>query len=120
MNLSEYVQYDATGLAQLITSRQVAAQEVQQIARQAIAAVNPALNALVGELFDEPLPFWTSFLAGNALGLATAFGIELSPDVLEATTLACVEYGQRVTALDYSNARPLLKREAASSLPNRR
>jgi len=52
MNLSEYVQYDATGLAQLITSRQVAAQEVQQIARQAIAAVNPALNALVGELFD--------------------------------------------------------------------
>ena len=36
MNLSEYVQYDATGLAQLITSKQVSAQQVQQMARQAI------------------------------------------------------------------------------------
>jgi amidase len=59
MNLSDYVQYDATGLAQLIKSRQVCAQEVQQAARQAILAVNPTLNALVGELFDRPLSYAT-------------------------------------------------------------
>src|SRR5256885_8275251 len=57
MNISEYIEYDAVGLAQLITSGQVSAQEVQQVARQAIASVNPELNALVGELFDEPLPY---------------------------------------------------------------
>lgn len=57
MNLSDYIEYDAIGLAQLISSGQVSAHEVQQVARQAIEAVNPALNALVGELFDEPLPY---------------------------------------------------------------
>jgi amidase len=57
MKLSEYVEHDAVGLAQLISSRQVSAQEVQQIARQAIEAVNPKLNALVGELFEKPLPY---------------------------------------------------------------
>jgi amidase len=59
MKLSEYIEYDAVGLAQLITSGQVSAQEVQQVARQAIASVNPELNALVGDLFDEPLPYAT-------------------------------------------------------------
>jgi amidase len=57
MKLSEYVEHDAVGLAQLISSGQVSAQEVQQIARQAIEAVNPKLNALVGELFEKPLPY---------------------------------------------------------------
>ena len=57
MNLSDYSEYDAIGLAQLIRSGQVSAHEVQQVARQAIEAVNPALNALVGELFDESLPY---------------------------------------------------------------
>ena len=57
MNLSDYIEYDAIGLAQLISSGQVSTHEVQQVARQAIEAVNPALNALVGELFDEPLPY---------------------------------------------------------------
>ena len=60
MNLSDYIEYDAVGLAQLIRSGQVSAHEVQQAARQAILAVNPALNALVGELFDEPLPYAAS------------------------------------------------------------
>ena len=60
MNLSEYIEYDAVGLAQLIRSGQASAHEVQQAARQAIEAVNPALNALVGELFDEPLPYAAS------------------------------------------------------------
>src|SRR5271166_4244174 len=60
MNLSEYIEHDAIGLAQLIRSGQVSAREIQQAACQAIEAVNPALNALVGELFDEPLPYAAS------------------------------------------------------------
>jgi amidase len=60
MNLSEYSEYDAIGLAQLISSGQVSAHEVQRAARKAIEAVNPALNALVGELFDDPLPYAAS------------------------------------------------------------
>jgi amidase len=59
MKLSEYVEHDAVGLAQLISSGQLSAHEVQQIARQAIEAVNPKLNALVGELFEKPLPYST-------------------------------------------------------------
>ena len=59
MKLSEYVEYDAIGLAQLISSGQISAHEVQQVARQAIEAVNPQLNALVGELFEKPLPYST-------------------------------------------------------------
>ena len=57
MKFSEYIEYDAVGLAQLIASGQVSAREVQHVARQAIASVNPQLNALVGELFDELLPY---------------------------------------------------------------
>ena len=34
MNLSEYIEYDAIGLAQLISSGQVSAHEAQQTARQ--------------------------------------------------------------------------------------
>src|SRR5437660_1104162 len=60
MHFSEYSEYDAVGLAQLIKSGQVSAQEVQQVARQAILAVNPNLNALVGGLFEEALPSSTS------------------------------------------------------------
>jgi hypothetical protein len=66
MNLSEYIEYDAIGLAQLITNGQVTANEVQQVARRAIESVNPELNALVGDLFDEPLPY-------SADGLSPAF-----------------------------------------------
>src|SRR5881392_3743984 len=60
MHFSEYIEYDAVGLAHLIKGGQVSAQEVQQIARQAILAVNPTLNALVGELFEEALPSSTT------------------------------------------------------------
>src|SRR5213082_1389983 len=60
MHFSEYIEYDAVGLAHLIKSGQVSAQEVQQLARQAILAVNLTLNALVGELFEEALPSSTT------------------------------------------------------------
>ena len=38
MNLSDYIEYDAIGLAQLISSGQVSEHEIQQVARQATGA----------------------------------------------------------------------------------
>ncbi len=45
MKVSEYTEHDAVGLARLISTGQVSADEVQQAARLAIEAVNPELNA---------------------------------------------------------------------------
>lgn len=88
MHFSEYREYDAVGLAHLIKSGQVSAQEVQQLARQAILAVNPTLNALVGGLFEESLPssttgpfagvpFVIKDLSLHAAGVKTAMGTRL-------------------------------------------
>lgn len=93
MHISEYNEYDAVGLAQLIKSGQVSAQEVQQLARQAILAVNPALNALVGALFEEALPssptgpfagvpFAIKDLAIHAAGVKTGAGSRLAGEGL--------------------------------------
>jgi amidase len=57
MNVEEYCGYDATGLAQLIRSRQVSAAEVQQAAREAILRADDRLNAVVGEPFEQPLAY---------------------------------------------------------------
>ncbi len=89
MHFSEYIEYDAVGLARLIKSGQVSAQEVQQLARQAILAVNPTLNALVGELFEESLPssttgpfagvpFVIKDLSLHAAGVKTGMGTRLA------------------------------------------
>lgn len=89
MHFSEYIEYDAVGLAHLIQSNQVSAQEVQQLARQAILAVNPTLNALVGGLFDEPppssttgpfagVPFVIKDLSLHSAGVKTGLGTRLT------------------------------------------
>ncbi|XXT14833.1 amidase family protein [Sorangium sp. So ce429] len=89
MKISDYAECDATGLAQLIAAREVSAAEVQRAARAAIEQVNPALNALVGDLFDEPLacnadgpfrgvPFAIKDLAIHAEGVPTRLGSRLT------------------------------------------
>jgi amidase len=52
MKISEYAQYDATGLAELVAKREVSAGELAKTAAAAIAAVNPAVNAVV-ELYPD-------------------------------------------------------------------
>lgn len=47
MKLSEYVSYDALGLAELVRRGEVSAAALQQAARAAVEAVNPAINAVV-------------------------------------------------------------------------
>ncbi|MGD9526503.1 amidase [Pseudonocardia sp.] len=57
MKLAEYADLDATALAELIRAREVTAQEVQDAAAEALDAVQPELNALVGERFETPLDY---------------------------------------------------------------
>src|SRR5712691_4909649 len=47
MNLAEYASYDALGLADLVANKQVSPTELAQTAAAAIAAINPAVNAVV-------------------------------------------------------------------------
>lgn len=46
----EYVEHDATGLAELIAARQVTPAEVLEAAIARVEAVNPRLNAIVWPL----------------------------------------------------------------------
>jgi|TARA_B100000315_G_scaffold258325_1_gene310037 amidase len=57
MNIQEYASQDAIGLATMIRKNDVSIAEVHKIARQAIEAVNPQINALAAPLFDTPLDF---------------------------------------------------------------
>jgi len=52
MKLDEYVQYDATGLAELVRKGDVTARELAQLASEGVETVNPALNAVI-EVFAD-------------------------------------------------------------------
>ncbi|MFH9072075.1 amidase [Streptomyces alboflavus] len=47
MKLSEYVTHDAVGLAELVARGEVTGAELESVALEAVAAVNPLLNAVV-------------------------------------------------------------------------
>ncbi|MDJ0780479.1 MAG: amidase [Desulfosarcinaceae bacterium] len=49
----EYEQYDALGLAELVSRKQVTAAELCEAAIDRIAAINPRLNAVVTPMFDH-------------------------------------------------------------------
>jgi len=53
MKLSEYASYDALGLAELVSEKQVSPKELAQIAARAIDATNPAVNAVVETYADR-------------------------------------------------------------------
>lgn len=52
MKISEYIEYDGIGLAELIRSGQVSATEVMQAAYTMIEALNPRLNAVTDTFMD--------------------------------------------------------------------
>ena len=54
MELHEYAAQDAVGLAQLIRSGAITAEEAEDAARRSIAEVEPTLHATVGDLLDSP------------------------------------------------------------------
>lgn len=54
MELEEYAAQDGVGLAALVRGGNVTVAEVEEAARRAIAAVEPALHATVGEPYESP------------------------------------------------------------------
>jgi amidase len=92
MRLAEYAAYDALGLASLVASRQVTPRELARTAAEAIAAVDPAVNAVVetyddriegideGKLGSGPfrgVPFLIKDVYGHEAGRKIEFGSRL-------------------------------------------
>ena len=88
VELSDYVKQDATGLAAAISAGQLSQGEAVGAARRAVEAVEPRLNATVGEAFEEPLaydpagalagvPFALKDLRPHAAGVPSQFGSRL-------------------------------------------
>lgn len=64
-------------------------------------AVTQAAPSVDTEAFDDAaMVAWTSSLADTADLLASLTGASVGPDTLEATTLACVEHGRTLRAVD--------------------
>jgi amidase len=57
MDIRDYTQHDATGLAELVQAQQVRADEVYAAALAAIDAVNPTINAFAQGPWDTPLDY---------------------------------------------------------------
>ncbi|WP_108989820.1 amidase [Streptomyces coelicoflavus] len=78
MRVSEYVRHDAVGLAELMARGEVSPAEVEAAAREAVRAVNPALDAVVETwpADDRPAPGSTP-LAGVPF-LIKDFGISMA------------------------------------------
>jgi amidase len=76
MNFSEYADYDALGLAQLVAEKQISAQELASCAHAAIERQNPLLNAVLstveGQAFAENQPFTGVPFLVKELGLQAA------------------------------------------------
>ena len=87
MNLDDYARYDGLGLAALVRSGDVSAAELAAAARLGIEKVNPALNAVIGEIDAQPpasatgpfagLPFLIKDLVMHAEGVRCDMGSRL-------------------------------------------
>jgi amidase len=84
MQHEEYAAQDATGLAELIRSKEVTAQEVEAAARARAAAVNPIINAIVLDIDPPPasrqdgpfagVPFLLKDMDGRLAGYPCSYG----------------------------------------------
>ena len=91
MNISDYAQYDGLGLAELVRKREASAVEILDAALAAIAARNPAINAVI-ETFKPPI-------GGDAEPDAPFLGVPfLLKDVGTSVTGVRHESGSRLGA----------------------
>lgn len=94
MNLAEYANYDATGLAALVARGEVTPAELARLAAAAIAAVNPAVNAVV-----ETYPDRIDTLDETTLGAGPLRGVPfLMKDVFGHEAGRRIEFGSRLCA----------------------
>ena len=92
MKLSEYASHDALGLAALVASKQVSSTELAATAAAAIAAINPALNAVV-----ETYPDRTETLDESRFGNGPFRGVPfLIKDVFGHEAGRKIEFGSRL------------------------
>jgi amidase len=97
MNLTEYASHDALGLAELVARREVTPAELARCAAEAIAAVNPAINAVVETYADRidgldertlgagpfrGVPFLIKDVFGHEAGRRIEFGSRLCKDMV--------------------------------------
>ncbi|MGC0362611.1 amidase [Rhodococcus sp. 27YEA15] len=91
MNIDEYAALDATGMAEVIASGEVTADEIAAIATKAITAVDDKINAVATGPFDRPLeyapdgrfagvPFAIKDLVCHAAGVPTRMGTRMLGD----------------------------------------
>lgn len=67
MKSTEYKQFDAIGLAELVAKGEISAFELLQCAQQVTEEVNPQLNALVTPMWDQATASLEAGLAESAL-----------------------------------------------------
>ena len=92
MKLSEYASYDALGLAGLVARGEVSPKELAQTAAAAIAAINPAINAVV-----ETYPDRIEKLDDRTLGSGPFRGVPfLMKDVFGHEAGRKMEFGSRL------------------------
>ena len=94
MKYEEYVRHDATGLAELIRSGEATAAEVENAARERLAAVNPTINAVVLEIDPAPaandegpfagVPFLLKDMDGRLAGYPCTYGSRSLADWIPA------------------------------------
>lgn len=103
MKLSEYVRYDAMGLAALVAKREVSNEELRTAAAQAIDKVNPLINAVVEHWPDD---------TSGAAGAGGDFeGVPfLIKDVAITMAGRRVELGSRIAAGHVASANSNLMR----------
>ncbi|MGW0477107.1 amidase [Streptomyces coeruleorubidus] len=102
MRVSEYVSFDAVGLAELVTEGEVTPAELEAAAREAAQAVNPQINAIVETwpADDEPSP-----------GSAPLAGVPfLIKDIAVSMAGKRMELGSRLAAGNVSGADSSLMR----------
>jgi amidase/6-aminohexanoate-cyclic-dimer hydrolase len=95
MSFAEYERYDATGLAELVRTGQVSAQELLEACSERIASRDGELNAVVTSMHDEAMaaikrglpegpftgvPFALKDLSVHHAGVPTSFGSRIFAD----------------------------------------
>src|ERR1051326_1066504 len=69
MNQSDYLQQDATALADLIQKRAVSAEDVTVAAITRAQSINPKINAIVTSMYDEALETARGGVSGRLAGV---------------------------------------------------
>src|SRR6516164_3984015 len=109
MKLAEYASYDALELADLVKRKEVSPRELAETAAAAIAAVNPALNAVI-EVYDDAVAALDPATLGNRPFRGVPFLIkDVGPHLAGRRTEFCSRLCRGMTGAIDSNFATLLK-----------